>query len=143
MNTLKILGALIVPLLLLSCDEDSVPGPLDLLAGSWEASSIVTSGCDDTTQDGTLECDPFCLRITINSDGTYTLTDGLESPPSTESGVITATLDKISLCAKGEECSGASPDSYTLNGSNLVVTFSDDDLPGCELKASFEKLLPL
>ncbi len=139
MNKLKLLGALIVPLLLSSCDEDSLPGPLDLLAGTWEATSIVTTGCNDASQNGTLDCDPFCLSITINSDGSYTLTDGLESPPSTESGVITATLDKISLCAKGDECSANTPAGYSLNGSSLVVTFTDEDLPGCELKASFSK----
>jgi hypothetical protein len=139
MNKIKLLALIVFPLLLANCDEKDLPGPLDLLAGTWEASSIVTTGCDDTSQNGTLECDPFCLSITIKSDGTYTLIDGLEDPVSTESGVISATVDKLTICATGEDCSSDPPASYSLNGSSLVVTFTDQDLPGCQLKATFSK----
>lgn len=111
------------------------------LVGTWESSTVTAANCTDPDENGTTTCsNTYCIRVTINSDGTYTLNNNLDDPPSTESGNITATSSTISMCESGNSnCGDADTNTYSLSGGKLSVTFTDDDSPGCNFTATFDK----
>lgn len=118
-------------------DEDF----LTPLVGAWDVFSISITGCDDESSNGTQTCEDAdmaaipCTTITIDSDGTYTLVDNTNG--GSESGDVTVTASKITLCATGDpNCTG---DDYTLSGNALTVSFTEDDSPGCLFEAKATK----
>ncbi len=122
---------------LTNCGSDDV-SPLDQLVGNWVASSITVSDCTDTSGNGVLACTPFCLDLVINGAGDYTLTSNLEDESITESGTAEVTSNTILLCETGEdECPDAN--SYTLDGSTLIISFANEEFPGCVFVATYLK----
>ena len=123
---------------LVNCGSDDEVNALDALVGTWRSTSIASSGCTDTSQNGTIECTPYCIEIIINSNGTYSITNNLDDPTSKESGSASATATAIKLCETGDNnCVDDNP--YTLSGSTLVVSFTDEESPGCTFSATFNK----
>ncbi|MEQ9467206.1 MAG: hypothetical protein RLN88_07315 [Ekhidna sp.] len=137
---LYLLLLLITPLFLINCgSDDDGPDYLAELVGTWESTQIVTSNCPSADDNGTLTCDPFCINIEINADGTYTLqqanfdTQQIE----TETGTLTVTETTIHLCEDGESCDDNDPATYVkTSNTRLTVTFTSD---GCQNAASFVK----
>lgn len=135
------------PLLLLSilaclffvnCSEDDSDDFLSPLVGTWETTSLTSSGCNDPQENGTLTCTGApCFELTINSNGTYSFQDNTEDPVTTETGTIEVTATTFSACETGEtDCSA---DPYTIDGDELTVMFQEDDSPGCTFTVVFNR----
>jgi len=132
--------ALLLSAILINCGNDDEPtNPLDALVGTWVSTSIVFSDCFDSENDGTFTCDPFCIKVTINSDGTYSLTEvDDDGGQHSETGIVVATSSTILLCESTEpDCTD--PDSYTLMNSTLIITEAEDDISGCQSVVTFNK----
>lgn len=124
-------------LLFLGCSKDDEDF-LTPLVGSWETYSIVSSGCNDPDENGTFTCSGGpCIAVTINSNSTYILQFNLDNPPFTETGTVTVTASTITLCETG--ATDCSAESYTLSGDTFVISFTDDDSPGCTFSATFTR----
>ncbi|MEP1032114.1 hypothetical protein [Ekhidna sp.] len=119
--------------------DDGASSPLEALVGTWISTSIVFSDCLDSEENGILTCDPFCISVTINSDGTYSLTEVDDAGgQQSETGTVTATSTTILLC-ESTEPNCTDPDSYTLTNSVLIVTEAEDDISGCQSVITFNK----
>ena len=116
---------------------------LAALVGTWQADVITATGCNDSEENGQITCDPYCLRIEINSNGTYTLSQvNFETQMTeSESGAITVTSNQITLCRTGANCSDEDPGTYVkTSDTSLTITFTDnDDSPGCQFSTVFTK----
>lgn len=126
-------------LFLYSCgsEEEDFLSPL---VGTWESSTVIATNCTDSDENGTLTCtNTYCIRVTINSDGTYTLNNNLDDPSTSESGNITVTSSNLTLCASNSVNCDDDSDPYSLSGGELSVGFTDEDSPGCNFTANFVK----
>jgi hypothetical protein len=123
-------------LLFLGCSDDEEDF-LTPLVGTWETSEMVTSGCTDPDENGSLTCTGGpCLSVTINSNSTYTLENNIDQ--SSEAGTVTITATTINLCETGStDCEA---ETYSLSGDKLTITFTEDDSPGCLFTIVFTKI---
>ncbi|WP_420577816.1 hypothetical protein [Ekhidna sp.] len=139
-NKLYFLLLLTAPLFLINCgDDDDDNGYLSALVGTWESTSITVSNCPSADDNGTITCDPFCINIEINADGTYTLQQANPETQQieTENGTLTVTVSTIHLCEDGDSCDDNDPANYVKNSdTQLTVTFFSDE---CQNTAVFTK----
>ncbi len=140
---IRCIGYIVITLLLTTFSncgsDDSTSDPLDALVGTWVATSIIFSDCLDPEEDGILNCDPFCISVTVNSDGTYSLTEIEDGGgTSSETGTIEVTTTTILLC-ESTEPNCTDPDTYVLSGNTLIVTEAEDDISGCQSVFTFTR----
>ncbi|WP_436517014.1 hypothetical protein [Ekhidna sp. To15] len=123
------------------------PALLAPLIGDWTATSVSTSGCTNSSDNGTNTCGDFtfCLFVQISDEGLYGFSDNTDPDLSeTTFGVLkTLTSTSFLLCEPGlfgeeEVCSNTVTYSFT-NSTTLSVRFTDDDEPGCTFSATFTK----
>lgn len=130
---------LTTPLFLINCGSDD--GDADYISqfvGTWQSSSVVSTGCTNSEDNGTLTCTPFCYQAVFTAQGTYSLIDGTSGQGINESGTFKATGTTLTLCEDGT-CDD-DPATYEFTNDNtVVVTFTDDDSPGCQFAATFNK----
>lgn len=110
----------LVSLFLVSCTkEDSET--VDLLAplvGLWEASSIVTTNCSDTSDDGTLNCDGPCYQLTVRGDFDFSFNNYLEG--TSMDGTLRVEATTLQFC--DEDDINCNPEvEYTLNDDLLTI----------------------
>lgn len=130
---------LATPLFLINCGDDDGDGDFNAqFVGQWEATSVTSTGCDNSEENGTLTCSPFCFQVEFNDDRTYSLTDGTGDPVVDESGTFEATATTLNLCSDGT-CD-SDPATYAfIDDDTVAVTFTDDDSPGCQFTATFTR----
>ncbi|WP_370086495.1 hypothetical protein [Ekhidna sp.] len=135
-----IYGLIVLSLASFSCGDDD-GGSADYIAqfvGTWQSSIITSTGCSNPDENGTLNCDPYCFQITIESDGSYTLIDAIDQ--TTETGTLTATESRFTLCTSGNTNCQEGEDGYSFsNATTFTATFTDDESPGCVFSATFNK----
>ncbi|WP_420318451.1 hypothetical protein [Ekhidna sp.] len=138
---LNLVLALVITLTSSSCgDDDEGPDFITPFVGTWQANSLTATGCNNSEDNGTFTCDPepYCLQITIESDGSYTLMEA--GSQTTETGSISATATRLNICENGSDCDDA---QYSFNGSNsftvIITDDADSDTPGCTNTLTFTK----
>jgi hypothetical protein len=131
--TTLLLGLCIVLFIGCSKDEEDFLTPL---VGTWETSEIITTGCSDPADNGSLSCTGGpCFVVTINSNSTYTLQNNVDQ--TSEAGTVSVTATTINLCETGD--TGCEAQNYSLSGDKLTITFTEDDSPGCLFTIVFTK----
>lgn len=128
----RILFSLVIcgQLFIQSCGEDSTES---VILGSWFGTNIVREDCDDSANNGGLNCiynldQCFsCIQFELNRDDTYTLTANFDASPSNESGKYEAKNSSIRL-------NPSDGDAYSLPISNVSESTMVIELPlsnGC------------
>jgi hypothetical protein len=54
-----------------------------------------------------------------------------------DAGIVTVTATQVTFCETG--ATDCSPNNYSLAGSSLTVTFTEEDSPGCLFSTTFTK----
>ncbi len=121
-----------------SCSEDDAKN--DLL-GSWVATTVVNSSCDDSNDDGTttLTCTTEdCIRIVFSEGSEYEIQITENTASRRESGTVRIDGSTIDLCEEDEGVSVCDRFSFSVNSSTLVLTMTDDQT-GCQVRTTYSK----
>lgn len=121
-----------------SCSEDDAKN--DLL-GSWVATTIVNSSCDDSNDDGTttLTCTTEdCIRIVFSEGSEYEIQITENTANRRESGTVRIDGSTIDLCEEDEGVSVCDRFSFSVNSSTLVLTMTDEST-GCQVRTTYSK----
>lgn len=132
----------IIPLLLITCiwfigcsDDDSSGN----FIGTWVATSVVVSNCQDDNRNGAdeLACDDVtCYRLELNADETYSYQRGL--------GVETGTWDSgdvLRLCMDQEGEITCESFGVQFSGISMILT-ADSTTSGCISSFFFDPEVP-
>ena len=129
MNSIKpFLLALLTVTLLSNCADDPAE---DFLWANWLATSVVWHDCDIITDNGPVNCGNnltncvSCLKLNLNFDGKYTLTNALNGTTVTETGTYKTK-------GRALELNPVLGDTYELpidksSPTILVIEFPGDD----------------
>ncbi len=138
-NYLILFAALSIALGLSSCKKDDDNN----IEGTWNATSITNTGCDDAANDGTVDLTALtcaaspdnCQEITyvFRGDGTYTISTqvvalGFDFSVD-DSGTYSYDGSTLEICdADGANCSSG---SMTVDGDTATVDGGVDTDTGC------------
>ena len=114
------------------------------LVGEWAITDLIASSCDSDEDNGSeeYECtDEFCWKFKFYADGkltyVYNFIDGDdEIEEEEEFGTYRVNGNQLELC-DGDDCGSA---SYTLSGSNLTISQSNDEEDGCDYVIKMTKV---
>jgi flagellar basal body rod protein FlgF len=98
-----------------ACSDSLAPSDV---AGTWNATSVVfTSVANPSTNSGNVIALGFSLSITLNADGSASVTQDDGSGATTDTGTYTINGSDFSLTTGGDTSSG----TIALNGNTLTV----------------------
>ena len=139
MKTIRKLAIFLVPLFLFSCGDDDGDNndTLEKLIGNWLSTRVEDSNCIDPNDnsvipDGMCGAVP-CLDLTINANGTYSVTINFDAVPEVENGTYTISGNTLTICEVPNDC-----DVFTFTVTNTTFTIMGDD-DGCDQTIIFTK----
>ena len=108
---------------LITCsDDNSTSSGSASLIGSWELTKLTVE-----SNGVKMEFDPsdvdFALTLTINDDGTYSITENDEGDITNLNGTWTRQGDKITIVEQGV----TQEITYTLQGNKLIFMFEEEE----------------
>ncbi len=121
-----------------SCSDDDAKN--DLL-GSWVATTIVNSSCDDSSDDGTTTptcTSEDCIRIVFTEGSEYEIQIIESGATRRESGTIRIDGSTIDLCEEEEGASVCNRFSFSVSSTTLVLTMTDEST-GCQVRTTYSK----
>jgi hypothetical protein len=115
---------------LISCKKDSASSSASSLVGTWEATTAHTVEVDSTISNTPNITDSTYTHghaptITFNSNGTYSISDPFDTPPSTEAGTWTVADGKLTTIATSGTGNGGLEvvdAAFSVSGNKLTVT---------------------
>ena len=135
-KTLYFLGSLVVLIGITSCGKDKEEENRDNLIGSWTATVLISSECEDPEDNGdeTLGCtDSNCIKylFSVDSTGVQRFIKRVTANGVTisESGIFSVGETRIEFCQEEDEELICESYRLTVNPSALQVGLPDDG--GC------------
>lgn len=123
-----------------SCKEDDASN--DLL-GSWVATSVVKSSCEDSSDDGTSELTcttEDCIRVIFSEGAEYEFQVTESSATRRQSGTVRLDGSTMDLCEEEEGVSLCDRYSFSVSSSTLVLTIANEST-GCQVRTTYSKEL--
>lgn len=118
----------------ISCSEDAfAPLAEDFylfqLVGTWSATELVVTGCEEERQNGSITCDSeACLILIIDPDGSFTIVDNFDNSSSGDQGNLFVDESTITLCpSSNTDCED---NQYILSEETLTLSYEDAET-GC------------
>ncbi len=131
---------LILTVLALACGnkDDEVKNEL---VGSWVGTSFQRTNCADSGNngEGTLECNSTtCERYIFSDSSTYVVERTDMGATLAESGTLSISGDKMTLCEQDEDGTVCTEFTFALSGSSLFLTGQEADTD-CVLRTGYSK----
>ena len=128
-------------LLTASCNDDKESSPSNPIVGTWVLETITMSGCDDDDENGSysLGCTATtCSKVTTTKDGKFSTSTTLGGVTVNDNGTYSVTGNSLAICVdNGTDCSTT---EFLLSSNNNNLTMKEtDDETGCLTIAVYKR----
>ena len=121
-----------------SCNKDGNEA-VNPIVGTWKASHITLSGCDDPllNSNEVVDCTSTdCSKFTFKADGTFVGEQIEAGDITTTNGTYTIANGKIAFCETPSTCED--PIEYSISGSTLTLIYPNV-IFGCSISIALNK----